>query len=270
MRPTRCCRRSTSPRRSRSARRVRCQPASAPAPPWTRAWCSSHRTRARCARSATGRARPSTRSPGPARSPSRRHRRRRRSRGPSRRGDVGSWSTSPHNGRVTDRLPRELMLGPLRVDTPVVLAPMAGITNAAYRRLCREQGALRDAHSVRSSGTTLRDAHSVRSSGTTLRDAHSVRSSGTAGLYVCEMITSRGLVERDETTMKMLTFDETEDVRSVQLYGTDPVYVAKAAEILCAEYGVAHIDLNFGCPVPKVTRKGGGGALPWKRRLLGE
>src|SRR5680860_981310 len=56
----------------------------------------------------------------------------------------------------------------------------------------------------------------------------------------------------------------------VVLYGTDPVYVGKAAEILCAEYGVAHIDLNFGCPVPKVTRKGGGGALPWKRRLLGE
>ena len=108
---------------------------------------------------------------------------------------------------------------------------MAGITNAAYRRLCREQG---------------------------------------AGLYVCEMITSRGIVERDETSLKMLTFDETEDVRSVQLYGTDPVYVGKAAEILCAEYGVAHIDLNFGCPVPKVTRKGGGGALPWKRRLLGE
>ncbi len=123
-----------------------------------------------------------------------------------------------------------LTLGSLRVDTPVVLAPMAGITNAAYRRLCREQG---------------------------------------AGLYVCEMITSRGLVERDEVTMSMLVFDELEDVRSVQLYGTDPVYVGKAAEILCAEYGVAHIDLNFGCPVPKVTRKGGGGALPWKRGLLG-
>jgi nifR3 family TIM-barrel protein len=144
---------------------------------------------------------------------------------------VGCWGSPPHNGEVTGQLPGELRLGPLRVDTPVVLAPMAGITNAAYRRLCREQG---------------------------------------AGLYVCEMITSRGIVERDETTMKMLTFDETEDVRSVQLYGTDPAYVAKAAEILCAEYGVAHIDLNFGCPVPKVTRKGGGGALPWKRRLLGE
>ena len=124
-----------------------------------------------------------------------------------------------------------LTLGSLRVETPVVLAPMAGITDAAYRRLCREQG---------------------------------------AGLYVCEMITSRGIVERDATTLAMLVFDESEDVRSVQLYGTDPVYVGKAAEILCAEHGVAHIDLNFGCPVPKVTRKGGGGALPWRRGLLAE
>jgi nifR3 family TIM-barrel protein len=108
---------------------------------------------------------------------------------------------------------------------------MAGITNAAYRRLCREQG---------------------------------------AGLYVCEMITSRGLVEGDATTRSMLVFDELEDVRSVQLYGTDPAYVGKATEILCADYGVRHVDLNFGCPVPKVTRKGGGAALPWKRTLLGE
>jgi nifR3 family TIM-barrel protein len=128
-------------------------------------------------------------------------------------------------------LPTSLTLGSLRVETPVVLAPMAGITNAAYRRLCAEQG---------------------------------------AGLYVCEMITSRGLVERDETTQRMLVFDEAEQVRSVQLYGIDPVYVGKATEILCGEYGVAHIDLNFGCPVPKVTRKGGGGALPWKRALLAQ
>lgn len=124
-----------------------------------------------------------------------------------------------------------LRIGSVQVDTPVVLAPMAGITNAAYRRLCREQG---------------------------------------AGLYVCEMITSRGLVEGDATTKSMLVFDELEDVRSVQLYGTDPAYVGKATEILCADYGVAHVDLNFGCPVPKVTRKGGGAALPWKRNLLGE
>jgi nifR3 family TIM-barrel protein len=123
-----------------------------------------------------------------------------------------------------------LRLGSLEVATPVVLAPMAGVTNAAFRRLCAEQG---------------------------------------AGLYVCEMITSRGLVEGDETTKRMLVFDDAEQVRSVQLYGTDPTYVAKAVAILCEEYDVRHVDLNFGCPVPKVTRKGGGGALPWKRGLLG-
>jgi nifR3 family TIM-barrel protein len=123
-----------------------------------------------------------------------------------------------------------LKLGDLTIDTPVVLAPMAGITNAAYRRLCAEQG---------------------------------------AGLYVCEMITSRGIVEGDQKSLDMLTFDERETVRSVQLYGVDPVYVGRAVELLCSEYGVAHVDLNFGCPVPKVTRKGGGGALPWKRNLLG-
>jgi nifR3 family TIM-barrel protein len=113
---------------------------------------------------------------------------------------------------------------------------MAGITNAAYRRLCLEQ----------------------------------MHAQGSTGLFVCEMITSRGLVEGDATTRSMLVFDELEDIRSVQLYGTDPAYVGKATEILCADYGVAHVDLNFGCPVPKVTRKGGGAALPWKRTLLGE
>jgi nifR3 family TIM-barrel protein len=127
--------------------------------------------------------------------------------------------------------PAALRLGRLAVEPPVVLAPMAGVTNAAYRRLCSEQG---------------------------------------AGLYVCEMITSRGLVERDRATLAMLAFDDAERVRSVQLYGVEPVYVGKAVEILCGEYGVQHVDLNFGCPVPKVTRKGGGSALPWKRRLLGD
>jgi nifR3 family TIM-barrel protein len=130
----------------------------------------------------------------------------------------------------------QLQLGPLTVDTPVVLAPMAGITNAAYRRLCLEQ----------------------------------MRAVGASGVFVCEMITSRGLVEGDETTRRMLVFDELERLRSVQLYGTDPRVVAEAVRILCGEYGVGHVDLNFGCPVPKVTRKGGGGALPWKRRLLAD
>ena len=122
-----------------------------------------------------------------------------------------------------------LKLGSVAVDPPVVLAPMAGITNAAYRQLCREQG---------------------------------------AGLYVCEMITSRGIVERIPKTFAMLRFDPGETVRSVQLYGVDADVMAKATTILCAEFGVGHVDLNFGCPVPKVTRRGGGGALPWKRDRL--
>jgi nifR3 family TIM-barrel protein len=124
---------------------------------------------------------------------------------------------------------RPLRLGPIEVVPPVVLAPMAGITNAAFRRLCREQG---------------------------------------AGLYVCEMITSRGVVEGDEKTLSMLVFDPTEDLRSVQLYGVDPHHVSHAVAILAGEHGVGHVDLNFGCPVPKVTRRGGGAALPYKRGLL--
>lgn len=115
------------------------------------------------------------------------------------------------------------------VELPVVLAPMAGVTNAAYRQLCREQG---------------------------------------AGLYVCEMITSRGLVVGDHKTKDMLAFDPGETTRSVQLYGVDPEVMADAARILARDYAVDHIDLNFGCPVPKVTRKGGGGVLPYKRDRL--
>jgi nifR3 family TIM-barrel protein len=122
-----------------------------------------------------------------------------------------------------------LRVGAIEVGPPVVLAPMAGITNAAFRQLCREQG---------------------------------------AGLYVCEMITSRGLVERDRKTLSMLQFDPGERIRSVQLYGVDAVIIAHATEILCNEYAVGHVDLNFGCPVPKVTRKGGGAALPYKRDRL--
>lgn len=130
-----------------------------------------------------------------------------------------------------------MRIGPVRLATPVVLAPMAGITNAAYRRLCREQAEL---------GTSGRPA----------------------GLFVCEMITSRGIVERDRKTLSMLQFDPGEQVRSVQLYGVDPKIIGLATKIVCAEFGVGHVDLNFGCPVPKVTRKGGGAVLPYKRDRL--
>jgi nifR3 family TIM-barrel protein len=126
---------------------------------------------------------------------------------------------------------RPLRLGPIEVEVPVVLAPMAGITNTAFRRLCREYG---------------------------------------AGLYVSEMITSRALVERNDTTMRLIRHHESETPRSVQLYGVDPTTVGAAAQLLADEDRADHIDLNFGCPVPKVTRKGGGAALPWKSGLLGD
>ena len=122
-----------------------------------------------------------------------------------------------------------LRIGPIALDAPVVLAPMAGITNTAFRRLCREYG---------------------------------------AGLYVSEMITTRALVERNATTMRLITHHESETPRSIQLYGVDPVTTAEAVRILVAEDRADHIDLNFGCPVPKVTRKGGGAALPWKLGLF--
>lgn len=122
-----------------------------------------------------------------------------------------------------------LEIGPLRLDVPVVLAPMAGITNTAFRRLCREYG---------------------------------------AGLYVSEMITSRALVERTPESMRLIRHHESETPRSIQLYGVDPATMREAVTMLVAEDRADHIDLNFGCPVPKVTRKGGGAALPWKLDLF--
>ncbi|NBQ97202.1 MAG: tRNA dihydrouridine synthase DusB [Microbacteriaceae bacterium] len=119
-----------------------------------------------------------------------------------------------------------LQYGDIAINIPVVLAPMAGITNTAFRRLCREYG---------------------------------------GGLYVSEMVTSRALVERTEESMRLIGHHESEGTRSVQLYGVDPKTIAEAVTMLVAEDRADHIDLNFGCPVPKVTRKGGGAALPYKQ-----
>jgi nifR3 family TIM-barrel protein len=115
------------------------------------------------------------------------------------------------------------------LDTPVVLAPMAGITNSAFRTLCREQG---------------------------------------AGLFVTEMVTARALIERREETFRLIKPGVGETPRSVQLYAVDPNVVGKAIDLLGAENLADHIDLNFGCPVPKVTKRGGGAALPYKRKLF--
>src|SRR6476646_4304532 len=121
---------------------------------------------------------------------------------------------------VTDRISAPLALGErIVVDPPVVLAPLAGITNVAFRRLCREYG---------------------------------------AGLYISEMITSRALVEGNPKTMQLVSFAADETPRSIQLYGVDPAVVGQAVRLIVERDLADHVDLNFGCPVPKVTRRGGG------------
>jgi nifR3 family TIM-barrel protein len=124
---------------------------------------------------------------------------------------------------------RPIPIGSMSVWPPVVLAPMAGVTNYPFRAVCREFG---------------------------------------AGLYVSEMINARPLVDGSGKTVKLADFGPGESPRSLQLYGTDPYYVAEAVKRLVGEGRIDHLDMNFGCPVPKVTRRGGGAAIPLKPNLL--
>ncbi len=137
-----------------------------------------------------------------------------------------------------------LTAAPLRLservvaDPPVVLAPMAGITNTAFRRLCRESMAA------------------------------ALEPGQAGGLFVSEMITTRALVERNPKTLRMVRFEADESPRSIQLYGVDPAIVGAAVRMIVDENLADHVDLNFGCPVPKITRRGGGSALPWRIGLF--
>ncbi|MFV1989816.1 MAG: tRNA dihydrouridine synthase, partial [Acidimicrobiales bacterium] len=124
---------------------------------------------------------------------------------------------------------RPLNLGRHEIWPPVVLAPMAGVTDLAYRTLCWEQG---------------------------------------AGLCVNQMVSARGLAERHEATMKLAEVGPDEPIRSVQLYATRPEDTTEAVRWLIGELDVDHIDFNFGCPSRKVTRHGGGAALPAKPKLF--
>ena len=98
-----------------------------------------------------------------------------------------------------------LSIGPIELDVPVVLAPMAGVTNVVYRGLCRRYG---------------------------------------DGLFVSEMTSARGLVERDAKSFGMVQFTDG-GIRSVQLYGVEPETVAGAVKIVIHELGADHVDLNF-------------------------
>jgi len=148
-----------------------------------------------------------------------------------------------------------LQIGRHTFGSPVVLAPMAGITNRAFRRLCREYG---------DAGLGQSGVAGFGESG----ESGAKAVSGATSLYVSEMVTSRALVERTPTSMQLIEHDPDENPRSIQLYGVDPATVAAAVRLLVTEDRADHIDLNFGCPVPKVTRKGGGAALPWKTDLF--
>ena len=130
-----------------------------------------------------------------------------------------------------------LRIGGMDLDSPVILAPMAGVTNMPFRVLCREI-------EQELTGTS-------------------------SGLYVCEMITARAMVARNPKTLHMTTFADVETPRSMQLYTVDPKFTYDAVRMIVEENIADHVDMNFGCPVPKVTRKGGGSAIPYKRRLFG-
>ncbi len=154
--------------------------------------------------------------------------------------------------RVTPRAasPTPIQLGKVSLLTPVILAPMAGVTDQSFRRLAREFAEEGLPSDVRG------------------RDVQG--SVAAAGLFVSEMVTARGLLEGSPRSWEMVAPTDGGPIHSLQLYGTDPTTLGLAAGRLVREGFADHIDLNFGCPAPKVTRKGGGAAIPWKRDLFEE
>lgn len=122
-----------------------------------------------------------------------------------------------------------LKIAHLTFESPFVLAPLAGYTNLPFRLLCRKYG---------------------------------------AAFCVSEMISCHGLVHREPNTLKMLASVAEERPVSFQLFGADPEVMADAAEIL-ESYRPDMIDINMGCPVRKVTKRGAGVALMTDPRLAG-
>ena len=133
-------------------------------------------------------------------------------------------------GDTVGEVGQELKIGTFTPVAPVVLAPMAGVTNAPFRAMCRQFA---------------------------------------PGLvYVNEMVMATAVVHGNAKTARMMTFGPDEHPRSLQVYGSDPVIIGEAIRRLASEGRVDHIDINFGCPAAKVTRKGGGAAVPAKPNLL--
>jgi tRNA-dihydrouridine synthase B len=120
-----------------------------------------------------------------------------------------------------------MRIGNVHIPQPVVLAPMAGVTDLPFRRLVKTLG---------------------------------------CGLICTEMISDKGLLYKNEATWKMLEFHESERPISMQIFGSEPASMAAASKIL-AGIGVDIIDINMGCPTPKIVKNGEGSALMRKPQL---
>src|SRR5258706_2922729 len=114
-----------------------------------------------------------------------------------------------------------LQIGPLRIDAPVVLAPMTGVTDIAFRRLVKRYG---------------------------------------CGLTVTEMIASQAMIRETRQSLQKAAWDAVEEPVSMQLAGCSPHEMAEAAK-LNADRGAAIIDINMGCPVKKIVNGEAGSAL---------
>jgi len=112
-------------------------------------------------------------------------------------------------------------IGNIKIDTPVLLAPMAGVTDYSFRILCKEQG---------------------------------------AGIVYSEFVSAHGIIRENEKSLDLIKFFDDERPIGVQIFGDSPEVMAQAAKYVVDNFKPDILDINYGCPVPKVTKKGAGSA----------
>ena len=121
-------------------------------------------------------------------------------------------------------------IGNVEIKNNIFLAPMAGITDVTFRKICKSYG---------------------------------------VGVTYSEMVSAKGLYYNDKKTASLMQTDETEDIVSIQIFGSDPKIMAEIAPRV-EEMGVSFIDINMGCPTPKIVNNGDGSALMKNPQLAGE
>lgn len=114
-----------------------------------------------------------------------------------------------------------MKIGHIQIETPILLAPMAGVTDYSFRILCKEMG---------------------------------------AGVVYSEFVSAHGIIRENEKTLDMIRFTEEERPIGIQIFGDSPDVMSKAARKVADQFQPDIIDINYGCPVPKVTKKGAGSA----------